>query len=307
MEDRPRIVIAPALDVGLWRLGAAPLLFQTVTRASWVAFAQLAGLGAATSSVTTYFEKTTETLVGLTLAAVAALGFTLVQARLIWMAARRSRSLGLSTQVWPNGLVSVFLLGLAGFLAYDRSVPALVELWQIELGDNELRDGTMTLSADGTELLFAQTFATGTAAVVSEVLDYVDSVKTVRLRSTGGRVSEAYSIYLTIKSRGLDTVVDQYCASACTLAFLGGRQRLIHDGALLAFHGLSFPGLTQSDLRDASRAMQELLVRAGVRESFADRAMNTRPESLWLPTNDEMLEAGVVHRVIPAAGGKSGR
>jgi len=59
---------------------------------------------------------------------------------------------------------------------------------------------------------------------------------TVALRSNGGRLLPAIKIGETIKTRGYNTYVPEYCASACTLIWLAGRQRYMAPTALIGLH-----------------------------------------------------------------------
>ena len=68
----------------------------------------------------------------------------------------------------------------------------------------------------------------GTAKEFETMLKAMDNVRTVRLNSNGGRIAEAQKISDLIKARGLSTYVTHQCASACTIVFLGGKQRYLH-------------------------------------------------------------------------------
>lgn len=81
--------------------------------------------------------------------------------------------------------------------------------------------------------------------------------------------------------------------SACTLAFVAGRQRVLKKGAQLGFHRAIFAGddkLDDSTERSIYRA-------AGVPAAFIDRALATSNASIWSPTDAELLAAGVVTRM----------
>lgn len=63
-------------------------------------------------------------------------------------------------------------------------------------------------------------------------------VNRVYLNSGGGRLADGYKLGELFRSRDVQTVVTagQKCASACAIAFLGGRFRTMNYDALLSFH-----------------------------------------------------------------------
>ncbi|HKU99782.1 MAG TPA: hypothetical protein VJR58_31090 [Vineibacter sp.] len=289
--------VPASLDVGLWRVGPAPLLYQTYTRATWILIALTVGLGSIIATVD-HGSAPAALVVALAVLAAAALVFTVAQAGLLWIAGTRRHHRGDTGPVWLSRAVSCMLLALAGFVTYQNSIPSLTELWHIAHGDAELRRGEMSVSPDGTTLLFARTFSKGTADEFGALLASAPGVTMVHFQSGGGRLGEAYAIYGIIRTRNLTTIASDACYSACTLAYLGGRRRLLVDGASLGFHGPIFPGLPQTDVVASMRSMRAFLIQAGVAESFAERAVNTPPDDLWRPSNEELLAAGVVHQII---------
>jgi hypothetical protein len=100
-----------------------------------------------------------------------------------------------------------------------------------------------------------------------------------------------------IRNRRLATRVETGCASACTIAFLGGNDRSISPGGRLGFHQGSFPGLGSNDLYESNRDMRRFLVASGVTPEFAQRVIDTPPNEIWTPTPQELLAGRVVQRV----------
>jgi hypothetical protein len=65
----------------------------------------------------------------------------------------------------------------------------------------------------------------------------------------------------------------------------------------LGFHRLSFPGMDDAELADANRQLRDFMAFVGqVGTPFVRKVMDTPPESIWLPTSEELLEAGVIHQ-----------
>ncbi|TWT10036.1 hypothetical protein [Reyranella sp. CPCC 100927] len=298
MDDRPHIHVPAWADVGLWRIGTAPLLDQAYARATWVLVAQLVALGAIWLSVTYHRDTSAIEVVIIALLVAAALAFSVMQAGLVWLAIARNRHWDTPSNRWLSAGLGVVMLVASGFVTYAKTVPSITELWNIAHGDAALRDGSMAVSDDGTQLFFARTFSLGTAEEFKRLLQSAPNVTTIHLQSPGGRLGEAVEIHDTIRARRLDTVVDDFCFSACTIAYLGGKERQLREDAKLGFHGSAFPGLAQSELDKTNRAMLRFLVAAGVDVAFARRAVSTPAESLWIPPATDLVDAGVVHKII---------
>ena len=117
-----------------------------------------------------------------------------------------------------------------GALLYDRAVPALAELWNIYNGDEELGDLAVSVSPDGTTLHVDGTYGMGSEEAVRRALEQNPRIREVVLSGPGGRMGAGFEISRMIRSRRLATRVDTGCASACTIAFLGGVERSISPG-----------------------------------------------------------------------------
>ena len=102
------------------------------------------------------------------------------------------------------------------------------------------------------------------------------------------------------RERKLATHVDTGCASACTIAFLGGVERSIGPKGRLGFHRASFPGMGDSDMYESNRGIRRFLIySARLTPEFADRVFETPANSIWVPTPQELLAGGVINRVNP--------
>ena len=133
----------------------------------------------------------------------------------------------------------------------------------------------------------------GVAAGFAEELARHPDVEVVELQGPGGRQSEALRIAYLIESRGLATVVNTHCASACTLAFAAGRVRTLGDGAGLGFHAVSAPVISF----DVNRTYDHYLAHRGVDAGFIRQAAEVPPAEMWYPAYETLLAAGVV--VLP--------
>jgi hypothetical protein len=129
-------------------------------------------------------------------------------------------------------------------------------------------------------------------------LNAMAGVRTVRLNSNGGRILEAQRMSDLITSRNLATFVARDCLSACTIVFLGGKERFMLPTARLGFHQPAFRGMTASDRRAAIAAEQQRLQqRFGLSAAFAARANSAPPSGMWYPDKDELMRERVVTRL----------
>jgi hypothetical protein len=133
---------------------------------------------------------------------------------------------------------------------------------------------------------------------LADVLSSAPTAQTVRLESPGGDLRAALAVAAMIRAHGLDTYVGRLCASACTLAFLGGRHRFPAPAARLGFHQGSAAGLLPERLDPILRAAY---AKFNVPASFIDHVLHTPPESLWIPSEAEMRDAGFVTGPPPGA------
>ncbi|UHC15330.1 hypothetical protein LRS73_22835 [Methylobacterium currus] len=138
----------------------------------------------------------------------------------------------------------------------------------------------------------------GTAARLRQLLDANPGVTRLHLTSDGGLVDEGVAIGELVAERGLSTYVPDYCVSACTLAFVRGRERLIVADSRLGFHAPYEPGLFGQMIPvDASDERGRYLA-AGLEPAFVDHALATPSRDVWIPDPARLRAAGVVTRVV---------
>lgn len=283
-----------ALGVPLWRDGAAPFDLTLYYRGVWAAMALLVGFGSITLAVFGPGQVTLLHVLGPALLCLGASAFAFVQVCLIAIAARRRAPVPIALGIFLAAALSI--AGIGG-LFYERAVPSIGELWAIYSGDEALDTLAVTLSPDGTALNVEGAYGTGSADTVRRALDQHPSVRRIVLAGPGGRIGTAFEINRMIRNRRLATRVESGCASACTIAFLGGNDRSIAPGGRLGFHQGSFPGLGPNDLYESNRDMRRFLVASGVTPEFAQRVIDTPPDEIWTPTPQELLAGRVVQRV----------
>ena len=283
-----------SLGVPLLRDGSAPLDQTLYFRGVWAAMAVLIGFGSISMAVFTGGDITLLHVFGPALICAVCVLFAFWQIALIVAAAWRAGRGMLRLATFAAAAASV-----AGIVALtqDRAVPAVAELWAIYGGDRELSDLSVTVSADGTTLNVDGSYGMGSEDAVRRALLQNPSIRRVVLSGPGGRISAAYEINRLIHARRLATRVDTGCASACTIAFLGGAERSISPNGRLGFHQGSFPGMSANDMFESNRDMRRFLVASGVTPAFAQRVIDTPHDEIWTPTPEELLAGRVINRV----------
>lgn len=280
--------------VPLWRDGTASVTQSLYYRGVWAGLALLFGLGSVSVAV---FNSGTLTLAHIAIpAALCVVGtlFALWQIGLILLAARRRAPVAVFALAAAVGLVTV---GLIGLTLRDRALPALSELWAIRAGDAEMGDLEVEPSPDGRTLYVTGAYGARSEDVVKRALDENKGIREVVLTGPGGRASVGFALFEMFRKRKLATHVTSSCASACTIAFLGGVQRTVSPSGRLGFHRASFPGMGDDDMHDANRGMRNFMIyRAFLTPDFAQRVIDTPADSIWVPTREELLAGKVITR-----------
>ncbi len=281
------------VGVPLWRDGTATLGTTLYYRGVWAAIAMILGLGSVSIAVFSDSKLSWLHIAAPALLCFIATLFAVWQICLVVFAAKRTgHRLALAAMA---AAAAILLIGAA---LYDRAVPSLAELWAIYAGDEALGDLVVELSSDGKTLSIDGAYGTGGDATVRNMLERHPGIREVVLSGPGGRVGVGFAINNMIRKRRLATRVESGCASACTIAFLGGVDRSISPGGRLGFHQTSFPGMGENDMYESNRDMRRFLVRgAGITPEFAQRVVDTPPGSIWVPTPEELLAGRVIHRV----------
>lgn len=193
-------------------------------------------------------------------------------------------------------MVIVGFIQFAGIFA-KGAVPQLTEAARIAfLDDPDIPDYSFRLLADGKEIEVSGGIKFGLSDDLRKILKASRQVKIIHLDSVGGRLGEGAALNSLIKEYGLNTYVSSKCMSACTLAFAGGSQRILKQGAVLGFHRGAFGGEDQQDDR-AGSIERRIFQGAGFAASFIDRALSTPNRDMWKPSTEVLVSAGVVTRV----------
>ena len=224
--------------------------------------------------------------------------FTTWQAVGVWRSATRYKRSGKS--FWGGAAKTMIVIGVIQTAASFATVgaPQLAGIFEIVTGDSEVGPHQFHILANGQMLEFSGGITFGVTQELERFLNAMAGVRTVRLNSNGGRILEAQRMSDLISSRNLATFVARDCLSACTIVFLGGRERFMLPTARLGFHQPAFRGMTASDRRAAiATERQRLQQRFGLSAAFAARANSAPPGGMWYPDKDELMRERVVTRL----------
>jgi hypothetical protein len=201
---------------------------------------------------------------------------------------------------WGGLAKGLSVLGMVQLAASFVMVgaPQLAGIYEILSGDRRVGPHQFHIIANGRTLEFSGGITFGVAQEFESFLNAAATVNAVRLDSIGGRILEAQKIADLIKSRNLTTFVVRECLSACTIVFLGGKERVVLPTARLGFHQPAFRGMTADDRTAAIAIETQRLQRFGLSREFAERANRAAPDDMWFPTIDELVKEQVVTRVF---------
>lgn len=200
--------------------------------------------------------------------------------------------------VWVTVAKCVIVLGvLRMFADVGNMMPTLQEHMRVASGAQLGSRTEVELRADRRSVLLSGGINDGSADQLEKALQMAPTVSTVVLNSEGGWIREGQLLAGVIRRRGLNTYVEGYCASACTIAFLAGAERAAAPNALIGFHASRSVGSAQTLPTPAETAqLRKIYRQADLPESFIRQALDTPHEAMWHPPHALLLAAGVLTR-----------
>lgn len=224
--------------------------------------------------------------------------FSMWQTVGVWRSASNYKAGGKS--FWGGLAKTVTVIGVLN-LAYNClfvGTAQLAGIWEIIDGDARVGPHQFKVLANGQMLEFSGGITFGVAGELNGFLQAMGNVRSVKLNSQGGRILEAQRMSDLIRARGLTTFVEKDCMSACTIVFLGGKERVVMPAARIGFHQPAFRGMTASSRRAAISTEMARLQNFGLSRQFAERANTATPSGMWFPDKDELVREKVVTRVV---------
>jgi hypothetical protein len=195
-------------------------------------------------------------------------------------------------KIWGY-LAIFFILGsvLNNYNTYQNViVPQLVSYYKIAiLSDPDIPSYRITVVENGKELLIEGGIKHGLMKDVEKALILAPSITTINLDSMGGRQGEAKDLYNLISQRGLNTVTNKDCVSACTIVFAAGKNRWVGINGRLGFHSSSFEGLSEEDVNATNKNMYRRISKEkGIPVNFFLKGDKVASKDMWYPTIDEL-------------------
>ena len=144
----------------------------------------------------------------------------------------------------------------------------------------------------------------GIVDAVKRNLDENPWIQGIVLDSEGGQIYEGRGLAILIDARGLNTYSFAGCSSACSTAFIGGRQRYLGSNAKLGFHRyrLDSNNIQQFykfyDLGTEEKKDLAIFKSKNLGEEFLLRVFQTPHDQMWFPDNRTLIDAGVIHGVV---------
>ncbi len=163
----------------------------------------------------------------------------------------------------------------------------------------------LKVSEDQQHLIIRGDLDIGITTAVRSTIQAHPQIRSVVLQSRGGQIYEGRGLAKLFTEHGIDTYVYEECSSACTTAFIGGKQRYIGTQGKLGFHQY------RVETTEASQFVQFYNIRAeqqrdlalfesrGVAPAFLNRVFDQPASRIWFPDHSTLRDAQIVHNVIP--------
>ncbi|HNV60081.1 MAG TPA: RDD family protein [Rhodoferax sp.] len=212
----------------------------------------------------------------------------------LWRSASRHVDLGGIT-LWAflaKGFVAFGMLGTAVSTVFNY-LPQVHTHMQMARGIDPIGKLEMTLSHDKRTLRLSGPIGLGDGRRFEELAGNASMVRTIELKSPGGRIYEATKIATQIHQNRWQTRVAGDCESACTLVFLAGSRKQVSPKGRLGFHRASSGTLNPVIDELANQELAKSYAKADLPKSFIQTTLSTPPWSMWYPDLAELIAAGL--------------
>jgi hypothetical protein len=163
----------------------------------------------------------------------------------------------------------------------------------------------LKVSEDQQHLIIRGDLDIGVTTAVRSTIAAHPQIRSVVLQSRGGHIYEGRGLAKLFTEHEIDTYVYEECSSACTTAFIGGKQRYIGTQGKLGFHQyrvettktrqfVQFYDLHAEQQRDLA-----LFKARGIDQAFLNRVFDQPASRIWFPDHSTLRGAQIVHEVIP--------
>jgi hypothetical protein len=278
-----------------------------LARSFWINFAAIAGLALALGPVLRAPVADH---------AWAALAVSVAQFVLFWLLIYPWQFMGVlrccerSVREYSHGVLArlaplAVLLGLGAMPPQAVGIGHALYVLTHEAPPNPLerpREYTISVLPGGSVARVSGFLDFGLTRDMRALLDANPQITRIVLDSGGGPVYEGRGVGKLFRERGIDTVSLTDCNSACTTAFIGGRERWLGPGARLGFHRYRMDAVNLHPFMDVEAEQRTDLAFYASRDiapAFLARVFDAPHGALWYPSVEELRAAGVVHGVLP--------
>jgi hypothetical protein len=226
---------------------------------------------------------------------VASLGFFVWQIAGGWRSASIHVQQG-GKQRWATLAKGFLLLGVfcVGRVAICTMIPQICEYAIGLAGDRKLPHYQIRVLPGEAEIEFNGGLHAGAAKHLEQILEVMPDVRILHLNSDGGRMHEATEMARLVSKRKLATCVHEKCLGTSTLVFLSGNERAVEVNARLGFCRVDLAAITGARRDKLNQMALEIFREADVSKEFANRALTTPRDQMWIPSKDDMRVAGVI-------------
>jgi len=162
------------------------------------------------------------------------------------------------------------------------------------------RPPAYTLHQEGALIVIRGEFSHGLTREFDSLYLASERITGVILESHGGNTFVGRGVAHIIRKHGLETHVVADCFSACATAFIAGRTRMLGPEGRLGFHQYGIDSDREIPFADAKREQEvdrTAFAAQGIAQEFLAKIFDAPRSEIWIPTAEELLAAGVVHRI----------
>lgn len=278
---------------------------QSLARSFWI---NLVALRAITFFIQGFLAPPADTDYSHIGALVFALVFVFHVILLVWQLVGVVRSAenhfsehGTMALVWGAQLGGVLMFMLTAVYALG----AIQMTHKSESGENALAQMeamhtsrySIAISDDGLHITIEGSIEPGISRALRKTLRQNENVRTASLNSPGGNIYEGRGLASIFHEQQIATHVHESCASACVIAFVGGKPRTADKNAAFGFHQYRIDAnytIIATDVASEQKRDEQLLLEAGVDQAFVDVVFDQPSQSMWWPPLSELVSAGFI-------------
>ncbi|WP_243050541.1 hypothetical protein [Dyella sp. RRB7] len=217
----------------------------------------------------------------------------------VWQVVGILRSAALSGSRWAIVVNILMVLAIVGTLG--RLPTEINQLRLLAQGAAEQRrfdHFAIAPDAAGQAIVASGTVGTGYADAIADAFSTHPSIHRLVLDSVGGDVDNGMQLHDFLVARpDIAVEVDHVCVSACTLAFIGGNQRIVSAKATLGFHQMRSMIDSRASVDYAGSAQEKfmsLLSARGASLDFIRLAFAKQGNDFYAPNADELFANHVI-------------